>query len=800
MTRYATDMQAVKQRVIIRQVKLVNNDNAKEFIQAVTEKFKYVSQHAGIAPIIDSFYEQEYCYFVQPAPTGELLATLMQRRGGSLPEHLVIEYGKQLCWIAVLLEEGPQSIVHGAISPQTVMIDQEKHLASLLHLPLLPPSLLPEDNPAGYIPPEQVHRQITPSSDLYAIAATMHHAVTGYSPYERLVHFYPPARRLNPKVTPELEAILAHQLRLSTRQRYPNAQSMVDDLDKLSYAPEVVEESSPPLNQFKPQQVSTWSLLKQRPIFASSLIILCLIVIFSLVTLGNLIQTNQNNAHKLHAQQAAYAQQLKTELDTFNKQGIGISDGRMVFDTYKGRLDTTLKTKAASAIQAGDISTATNLLNQAISADPIDGEAQIYNENLRILIAKEPYVTIVIGLPIDGSDEYLNSARGELQSAYLAQHKANTQHRLPNGLKLRLLIANSGGNNDHVATVARYIATRVSQGGNPDNIVATIGWPYSSQTVNALNILASVHIPLISQTASSIKLSGSSPYLFRVCPADDSQGQALGTLLTHKMNVKKLLILHDPADTYSTSLANAVASSTQSSGTVIRTGTFTETKTTVDQYQQFANQATAEQYDAIFIAGYTVDGIRLAHAIGEASRANPNNKTLNSLKIVGGDALTYAALLGIGNNDDALIARTNPQDMRRISATEFADASEWNFLRIAQNKQPQFFTDWATTYQSSTIGPKAAAPIQEGILIYDAVSLVVYAASLHSNTPTGDTIRNTLPTLGNGNVAAYQGVSGRIAFTSQGNPADKAIVIVTVQDRGDNHNELRIQDIIGKFQ
>jgi ABC-type branched-subunit amino acid transport system substrate-binding protein len=719
----------------------------------------------------------------------------MQQQGGALPESFVIAYGRQLCEIVAFLEKGPQPIIHGAISPQTIMIDQGKNRVALLYLPILPPSFQPEYNSIGYIPPEQARGQIVSSSDLYAIAATMHHAVTGYSPHDRLAHFYPPARRLNPRVTASLEEILARQLRLSIKQRYPDAQSMLNDLSKLSasYSLKIEEKPLEPIIQTTSRRASIWLLFQTKPVLAFSLVLLCLILVSAIAVVG--IST-----YTVQAQQTDYTQQLHTELDSFNKQGIGISDGRLVFDTYKGRLDSTLKMEAASAIQTANMSAAVNLLSQAVSADPIDGEALIYNEDMHILQTNAPYVTIVVGLPIDDSDEHLTSARVQLQAIYLAQHETNTQHLLPNGLKLRILIANSGKDNNNVATVAQFVANRVSLDGNPDHIITVVGWPYSSQTVNARDILAGVHIPLVSQTASSVQLSGSSPYFFRVCPVDDMQGQALGSLIAHDMNVKKLLVLHDPTDPYSSSLADAVAGSAQSLGATISTGTFTETQTTVDQYQQFANQVVNEHDDAIFLAGLSVDGIRLAHAIGNASRDNPHNKVLHSLKIIGGDGLTHAGLFGGGNNADAEIVRTFPQDMRRITATEFADAGEWNFLHIGQKQQPFFFSDWSSTYQSSPVGPNATDPTQEGILTYDAVGVVIHATSLSSDTPTGDTIQRILPTLGTGNVAAYQGVSGRIAFNGQGNPIDKAVVVVAVQDNGHNGNELHIQKIIGQFR
>src|SRR5258708_35339644 len=75
--------------------------------------------------------------------------------------------------------------------------------------------------------------EVDPSSDLYGLAATMHHAVTGYDPRARLAFFHPPARRLNPAVTIQMELILARQLSLSALQRYAHPSEMQRDLSAL---------------------------------------------------------------------------------------------------------------------------------------------------------------------------------------------------------------------------------------------------------------------------------------------------------------------------------------------------------------------------------------------------------------------------------------------------------------------------------------------------------------------------------------------------------------------------------------
>jgi serine/threonine protein kinase len=142
-------------------------------------------------------------------------------------------------------------IVHGSINPETIIVSPDGRRVSLNHIPLfrpVTPSGGGELSSSGYYAPEQVRGEVDPSSDLYALAATMHHAVTGYHPQERLAFFHPPVRRLNPAVSPQMEVILTRQLSLSKSQRYAHPSEMQSELAALiaSY-PEPTTGESPAL-------------------------------------------------------------------------------------------------------------------------------------------------------------------------------------------------------------------------------------------------------------------------------------------------------------------------------------------------------------------------------------------------------------------------------------------------------------------------------------------------------------------------------------------------------------------------
>ena len=820
----ATDTQSGNRRVVIREVipPVGASSNKEQVVRSIALRLAELGQHPGFPSVLDTFSEQDSYYIVLRHIEGDSLATLIRRQGGALSERTVAEYGLQLCEMLSLLSRQQPPLVHGAISPETIIVSPDRSRVSLIHLPLFPPKGTPTDRDKaipGYTAPEQARSGVVePSSDLYALAATLHHAVTGYDPRERMAFFHPPARRLNPVVTPHMEAILSQALRLSTSQRYARPADMQQDLAALiaSYpavtAPSVAEEALNPvtnalrLSSAQMRQRSRNRSLLNTSIFGGvgvlALLVFLLVYLHPAFPSFSIASTNialQNATATSVAQQNALKAELALELQTFQKKGIGISDGRLVFDTFTGRMDVDLKKRAGQALQQNDTSRAVNLLTQAVTADPTDGEAQIYNEDLHLLQSGAPYVTIVLGLPIDNSAADINFVRADMRAAFLAQHEVNVEGGLPHGLKLRILIDSSGANDDDVATVAQFIANRVSRAGNLDHIIGVVGWPFSSQTTDARDVVAAVHLPLVSQTASSVKLSGSSPYFFRVNPSDDLQGNTLAGFAVQQLHARTILVLRDPTDTYSVSLADAFTARVKALGaTPISTDTFSESTTTVEQYQQkVVVDAIRNKVDIIFLAGLDVDAVRLTNAVGNLYRANPRNLTLANLKIMGGDAIDTDLLLGQGGNADATIAAKFPQDMRRLIFSSFADPAEWN--GVPQKQWPVFFTDWVHTYQSSSIATNNAPdPTYDPILTYDAVRVIIDAATFLQGTLTGQAIRDALASLGKGKVPAFQGVSGRILFDDKGNPIDKAIVVLDVES-SDSVNVIRLKQVAGTF-
>jgi len=236
----AVETQSFHRHVVIREI-VVPQEMAKassrdRVATEAAQRLHQLGQHPGFPKVINLFNDKRRNFLVQLYPEGESLAALLNRHSGALPEQIVARYGYQLCALLSLLVNQQPPIIHGSINPETIIINEESQSASLVHLPLFhpdKPSTVGGNVPLGYYAPEQVRGEVDPSIDLYGLAATMHHAVTGYDPQARLIFFHPPARRLNPAVTAQMEKILAKQLSLSKSQRYLNPSEMQKDLGNL---------------------------------------------------------------------------------------------------------------------------------------------------------------------------------------------------------------------------------------------------------------------------------------------------------------------------------------------------------------------------------------------------------------------------------------------------------------------------------------------------------------------------------------------------------------------------------------
>ncbi|MBE3561473.1 MAG: ABC transporter substrate-binding protein, partial [Ktedonobacteraceae bacterium] len=446
---------------------------------------------------------------------------------------------------------------------------------------------------------------------------------------------------------------------------------------------------------------------------------------------------------------------------------IGLSDGSYAFDT--DRPGGALKKQAAEKFQQGDYSGAMSLLRQALAQDTNDAEALIYLENARIMLAHAPYVTFVVGTMPSGDRPLVSVGRDNLQGAYVAQKEMNDSGSLPGGMKVRLLIASSGDQKENAASVAQQVALLSK---SDKTFVGVMGWSFSSLTFAAVPVLSQARIPVVSPTASDDGLSGISPYFFRVVPPNKTQAVAGAKYAEETLGSKNAVVFVDPADPYSQSLASAFATQFKNDGrNVLATINYTVGQR--DTVASGVQQALQNNPDLIYFAGHASDADALLVALS-------SQNVPPSLKILGGDALYESN----GYSDGGSLRG-------RLHFTAFAYPDEWDILGMG-DKKPVFFSNYAKAFDPDNKHKGLygySRPANDTMMSYDAMTALLKAYSSATGSKKGDDLKNALAQL------SFQGVSGFIKFDSNGDPVNKAIVIIAVDDRGNNH----LEKVLNKF-
>ncbi|HEU5226397.1 MAG TPA: ABC transporter substrate-binding protein [Ktedonobacteraceae bacterium] len=830
----ARDANVSNKTVVIKELISDNTDPAKrqEDVRNFQREVETLAQldHPLIPAVTDSFQEGTRYYMVQEYVPGENLEDRMDRVKKPMPEREALAYTSQVLDILDYLGQQHPPIVHRDIKPANIIVSSKDKRAHLVDFGIAradaAKNVKRKQTSAlgtpGYAPPEQYQGNADVRSDLYALAATLHHLLTNRDPRDYPPFTYPAARTLNSQLSPDIEQVLNRALAIDVNKRYQNAAAMKHDIDEImmkrfrtsgdtsSYtlgtsgpmsvpptlpatprpqptpiptqqARQVQAPPPPPPTRFSPpsRQPGMFQGQAMQPRrqgggnFVRTSFILLIIVVallvgatFILPRLGSHPNTGPGSPNPTVTIPAF---DNGIGVTTVGDQVIGISDGSYTFDT--NRPDGNLKQQAADNFRQKNVGSAVALWNQAVSQDTSDAEALIYLENQRIALS--PHVTFVVATMPSGAASIVSVGRDDLQGAYLAQKEFNDNAKLPNNLKVRLLIASSGDQDANV----RAVAQQIIQLSKVDKTFAGVmGWPYSGLSYDAIQILNDAHIPMVSQTASSDQLTGVSPYFFRVAPSNKSQGIAGAKYAENTLKARNVALFVDPANLYSQSLAQDFSQQFRADGnTIVTTENYTVGKP--DTLQQSLRDALSHNPDLIYFSGYASDvGVLLTDIVTINAPAN--------LQVLGGDALYE---LG-GYPSSARPA------FSRLHFTTFAYPDEWEALGFAAQK-PAFFSQYASTFDPVKQHPGTygySRPSSDAILSYDATLALLNAyntAVAGKTTVSGSDLQQALT------QTSFQGVSGQIKFDGNGDPVDKAIVVLFVDPNG----HIQMERGIGTF-
>ena len=192
--------------------------------------------HPSIPRIYDYFSEGIRSYLVLEFVSGKDLEAIVNETEGFLPEEQVLAWAIELCDVMSFLHNHkPDPIIFRDMKPSNVMINSQNHVV-LVDFGIARTFQSGQKGTMigteGYSPPEQYRGEATPLADIYALGATLHHALTRRDPrLEPPFSFSErPIRKVNPVVSMELEAVVNTALQYNPEERYQTAEAMKEAL------------------------------------------------------------------------------------------------------------------------------------------------------------------------------------------------------------------------------------------------------------------------------------------------------------------------------------------------------------------------------------------------------------------------------------------------------------------------------------------------------------------------------------------------------------------------------------------
>src|SRR5271163_1129462 len=179
-----------------------------------------------IPRVFDRFSDQNHHYLVMEFIEGITLEQKLKDAGGKLPEGEVIDVALQVLETLEYLHNLEPPVIYRDLKPSNVMLTPEgeaklidfgiaRHFAPLTNATMI--------GTQGYAPPEQYRGRVETRSDLYALGATMHHALSGRDPAAEAPFSFPSLRKLCPDLDPALAAVVDQALAYDVVNRMRDA-------------------------------------------------------------------------------------------------------------------------------------------------------------------------------------------------------------------------------------------------------------------------------------------------------------------------------------------------------------------------------------------------------------------------------------------------------------------------------------------------------------------------------------------------------------------------------------------------
>ncbi|HZG69284.1 MAG TPA: serine/threonine-protein kinase [Herpetosiphonaceae bacterium] len=207
--------------------RFANQTERDEGIQRFIEEAELLHNlnHPAIPKVYRSFIDEGRYYLSMEFIYGEDLEDVL-KRVKSFPEPTVMRWADQLCDVLEYMHEA--GLIYRDMKPANIMIDRDDNVKLVdfgIAKVLQPGQRNTMVGTPGYAPPEQYQGLATRESDLYALAATLHHLLTGRDPRDHPPFTFPLATTIRPEISLQTAKALDKALEMEVAQRFPTVEA-----------------------------------------------------------------------------------------------------------------------------------------------------------------------------------------------------------------------------------------------------------------------------------------------------------------------------------------------------------------------------------------------------------------------------------------------------------------------------------------------------------------------------------------------------------------------------------------------